>query len=184
MFHEFLISKDPSFSPTADSTTKDHITNTNTMSLPEGYSIRRMLATDHALGVLTTLGALTTVGDISAAEFSAVVSKWDAITLSNGKPAYNPRVILNEKNEVVATGMILIEEKLVHQCGFVGHIEDIAVRVDQQGKSLGKTLIKHLIEVGKEAGCYKIILDCDPKNVGFYEKCGLSKAGVEMQIRF
>ena len=30
---------------------------------------------------------------------------------------------------------------------------------------------------------YKIILDCDEKNVKFYEKCGFNNAGVEMQIR-
>ncbi|ODQ56854.1 hypothetical protein WICANDRAFT_81682 [Wickerhamomyces anomalus NRRL Y-366-8] len=153
-------------------------------SLPEGYSIRRLKATDFARGVLNTLTALTTVGDVSQLQFENVVAKWDALTLMNGSYIYNPVVIINEKDEVVATGMLFIEEKLIHNAGTVGHIEDIAVRKDQQGKSLGKLLIKKLLEIGDKAGVYKIILDCDPKNVGFYEKCGLNEAGVEMQIRF
>lgn len=154
------------------------------MSLPEGYSIRRLETSDFSRGVLNTLTALTTVGDVSQLQFENIVTKWDSLTLLNGRKIYNPIVIINDKDEVVATGMIFIEEKLIHNGATVGHIEDIAVRKDQQGKSIGKHLIEKLVNIGKEAGVYKIILDCDPKNVGFYNKCGFSDAGVEMQLRF
>lgn len=154
------------------------------MSLPEGYTIRRLEVSDFSRGVLNTLTALTTVGDVSQLQFENIVTKWDALTLLNGSKIYNPIVIINDQDEVVATGMLFIEEKLIHNGGTIGHIEDIAVRKDQQGKSLGKILIQKLVHVGKDSGVYKIILDCDPKNVGFYEKCGFSEAGVEMQLRF
>lgn len=153
------------------------------MSLPENYSIRRMVSSDYDRGVLTTLEALTVVGTISKYQFQALVNKWESLELNNGKFMYNPTVIVDGDDTVVATGMILIEEKLIHQCGLVGHIEDIAVRKDQQGKQLGKILINHLTQIGRDAGCYKIILDCDPKNVGFYEKCGYKNNGLEMEIR-
>ena len=29
------------------------------------------------------------------------------------------------------------------------------------------------MQKGREAGCYKIILDCDKGNTGFYDKCGM-----------
>lgn len=154
------------------------------MSLPEGYTIRRIQESDYERGVLQTLTALTTVGEISKLQFENIVSKWDALTLINGSKIYNPVVIVNDQDQVVATGMIFLEEKLIHQGGFVGHIEDIAVREDQQGKHLGKILINELTKIGEKAGAYKIILDCDPKNVGFYNKCGFSEAGVEMTLRF
>lgn len=32
----------------------------------------------------------------------------------------------------------------------------------------------------KEAGCYKVILDCAENNVAFYEKCGLTRKEVQM----
>jgi glucosamine-phosphate N-acetyltransferase len=112
-----------------------------------------------------------------------MINKWEALELNNGSLMYNPVVVLNDTEEVVATGMILLEEKLIHECGIVGHIEDIAVRHDQQGKQLGKILIQHLTEIGEKGGCYKVILDCDVKNKGFYEKCGYKEAGLEMQVR-
>ena len=41
-------------------------------------------------------------------------------------------------------------------------------------------IIQELMEVGKAAGCYKVILDCSEKNVGFYEKCGFQRKEVLM----
>lgn len=142
-----------------------------------------MSADDYEHGVLNVLTALTVVGDISRTHFSALISKWNTLKARADQLMYNPVVITNGAGDVVATGMLLVEEKLIHECGLVGHIEDIAVREDQQGKQLGKILIDHLSMLGKTAGCYKVILDCDEKNVGFYEKCGYKRAGVEMQMR-
>ena len=64
--------------------------------------------------------------------------------------------------------------------GLVGHIEDIAVAKNQQGKKLGLRIIQALDHVAKEVGCYKSILDCSEANEGFYVKCGFKRAGLEM----
>lgn len=160
-------------------------------SLPSGYSIRRIELKDYK-DVVETLNVLTTVGDISQSEFASIVEYWNTVTISplfgDGKDQniykYNPYVITDGTDRVVATGNVIIERKVIHRGGLVGHIEDIAVAKDQQGKKLGLILIQQLSEVAKEAGCYKVILDCDEKNVGFYEKCGYKRAGVEMDLRF
>ena len=62
----------------------------------------------------------------------------------------------------------------------VGHIEDIAVAKDQQGKKLGLKIIQALDFVAEKVGCYKSILDCSEANEGFYVKCGFRRAGLEM----
>ncbi len=45
----------------------------------------------------------------------------------------------------------------IHQLGRVGHIEDIAVAKDQQGKKLGLHIILALDHIGEQLGCYKVI---------------------------
>lgn len=68
----------------------------------------------------------------------------------------------------------------IHHLGLVGHIEDIAVAKDQQGKKLGLRIIQALDYVAEHVGCYKTILDCSEANEGFYVKCGFKRAGLEM----
>ena len=68
----------------------------------------------------------------------------------------------------------------IHGLGKAGHIEDIAVAKDQQGKKLGLRLIQALDYVAASVGCYKTILDCSEANEGFYVKCGFRRAGLEM----
>lgn len=49
----------------------------------------------------------------------------------------------------------------IHKCGRVGHIEDIAVAKDQQGKKLGLYIIQALDFIGEKVGCYKVC-PCSP----------------------
>jgi GNAT superfamily N-acetyltransferase len=44
----------------------------------------------------------------------------------------------------------------IHSLGMVGHIEDIAVAKDQQGKKLGLRIIQALDYVAEQVGCYKV----------------------------
>lgn len=67
------------------------------------------------------------------------------------------------QDKIVAAGTIFIERKFVHHNGLVGHIEDIAVDSNQQGKKLGLRIIQALKYIGAKAGCYKVILDCSAK---------------------
>lgn len=148
------------------------------MPLPEGYTVRNPEAADHSEYV-EVLKALTTVGDVTPAQFATLVEAW-----AKHPDIYVPQVIVDADNKVVATGMLVVEQKLIHGCGKVGHIEDIAVAPSQQGKRLGNHLIGHLSELGRAAGCYKVILDCSHANKGFYEKCGYADLGVYMARRY
>lgn len=148
------------------------------MSLPEGYTFRKVQVSDYSHYV-ETLRVLTTVGDVSESQFVELVVFW-----TKHPEIYHPGVISDTNNEVVATGMLVVEQKLIHECGKVGHIEDIAVTENQQGKKLGNALIGRLTDIAHKEGCYKVILDCSPENAGFYEKCGYSNAGIQMTKRY
>ncbi|KAG9729416.1 hypothetical protein KCU73_g12122, partial [Aureobasidium melanogenum] len=93
---------------------------------------------------------------------------------------YHILVILNGEKKIVGTGALIVEKKFIHSLGQVGHIEDIAVAKDQQGKKLGLRIIQALDHVAEKVGCYKTILDCSEANEGFYVKCGFKRAGLEM----
>jgi GNAT superfamily N-acetyltransferase len=56
----------------------------------------------------------------------------------------------------VGTGALIVERKFIHNLGLVGHIEDIAVAKDQQGKKLGLRIIQALDFVAEKVGCYKV----------------------------
>lgn len=72
----------------------------------------------------------------------------------------------------------------IHNRGLVGHVEEIAVAKEHQGKGLGLTMIQTLDAVGRNVGCYKNILNCGAKNEPFYVKCGYHNSGTEMSRYF
>ena len=64
--------------------------------------------------------------------------------------------IIDASQHIVGTGALLVERKFIHNLGLVGHIEDIAVAKDQQGKKLGLRIIQALDYVAENVGCYKV----------------------------
>lgn len=148
-------------------------------ALPTGYRVRPIMASDYNRGVLQVLEVLTTVGHISQQQFESMFAYW-----LKHNDTYFTIVILNERDRVVGVGSVVVERKLIHECGLVGHIEDIAVARSEQGKKLGLRVIHALTDIGRAQGAYKIILDCSEHNVPFYEKCGYTRSGTQMSIKF
>ncbi|EEU47623.1 uncharacterized protein NECHADRAFT_35450 [Fusarium vanettenii 77-13-4] len=146
-------------------------------ALPDGYTLRALRKSDFDSGFLDCLRVLTTVGEISEADFAkqyddmAVAGSYYIIIIEDTTRAERP---------VVGTGALIVERKFIHNLGAVGHIEDIAVAKDQQGKKLGLRIIQALDYVAEQVGCYKSILDCSEANEGFYVKCGFRRAGLQM----
>ena len=89
-------------------------------------------------------------------------------------------IVLEKNNRIVASGTILIEEKIIHGINRVAHIEDVVVDSSQRKKGVGKSLINFLINIAEKENCYKVILNCKASNIGFYEKCSLVNTGIEM----
>ncbi|KAJ5699063.1 Glucosamine 6-phosphate N-acetyltransferase [Penicillium macrosclerotiorum] len=143
--------------------------------LPTDYTIRPLRRSDYKRGYLDVLRVLTTVGEISEAQWN---KRYDWIASRNDE--YYMLVVCDGADQVVGTGSLIVERKFIHALGMVGHIEDIAVEKNQQGKKLGLRIIQALDYVAAQVGCYKSILDCSEANEGFYVKCGFKRAGLEM----
>ncbi|KAJ9160878.1 Acetyltransferase [Coniochaeta hoffmannii] len=144
-------------------------------ALPQGYKIRSLRRTDFDTGFLDCLRVLTTVGEITEQQWQ---DQYDWFMKRDG--SYYILVVEDDKAKVVGCGSLIVERKFIHNLGVVGHIEDIAVAKDQQGKKLGLRIIQALDYIAAKVGCYKSILDCSEANEGFYVKCGFRRAGLEM----
>ncbi len=83
---------------------------------------------------------------------------------------------------IVGSATLLIESKFIHDGGLVGHIEDVVVDKEHQGQKIGEKIMNYLVEIAKNRGCYKTILDCTDEIKAFYEKLGFKQVGNEMRL--
>jgi len=86
--------------------------------------------------------------------------------------------------QIIGSGTIIFEPKLIRGGAYVGHIEDIVVDEKYRSMGIAKKIIENLIELAEEKGCYKVILDCQKELCGFYEKSGFENHGVQMSKYF
>jgi glucosamine-phosphate N-acetyltransferase len=84
-------------------------------------------------------------------------------------------------DRVAGTASLFIEPKFIHNGGSVGHIEDVAVHVAYQHHGVGASLVKYLLDVCREMGCYKVILDCEDHVIPFYEHLGFRRWEIAMR---
>ena len=80
-----------------------------------------------------------------------------------------------DNKKIVGSTTLLIEQKFIHDGGLVGHIEDVVVRKDYEGKGIGIKLVTSMLERAKEKNCYKTILDCTDDVKQFYERIGFKR---------
>lgn len=91
-------------------------------------------------------------------------------------------MVIKYEDQIVGTGSVLIENKLIHDMGRAGHIEDVVVDETFRGLGLAKMLMQRLIGYAKEHGCYKIILDASDLVMPFYEKLGFKRHANNMRL--
>ena len=128
------------------------------------------------------LNLLSQLTDINNSEGSPISPEEYNKFFSNLEPNTHIYVLENEEDKLVAMGTLVIESKLIHGGSKVAHIEDVVVDKNQRGKGYGKIMIDYLIKKGEKFNCYKIILNCNEKNIGFYEKAGFQQKNVEMSL--
>ena len=138
--------------------------------------IRPLATSDHSRGHLAVLSVLTVVTDPGAAAWEAQFHRQRAAS----DTYYSLVIVDKDTDKIVGAGTVFIERKFLRGLGAVGHIEDIAVAADQQGKKLGLRIINALTLISESHGAYKTILNCSDSNVPFYEKCGYARKENEM----
>jgi glucosamine-phosphate N-acetyltransferase len=79
----------------------------------------------------------------------------------------------NYGRKVIASCTLLVEPKLIGNADRVGHIEDVAVLKEFQGRGIGIRLVEFVTRYGfEQMKCAKIELDCSISTMPFYEKLG------------
>jgi glucosamine-phosphate N-acetyltransferase len=90
--------------------------------------------------------------------------------------------LLNDK--IIACITLIIEQKIIHNGGKVGHIEDFVILEDYRKQGLGKQLLDYVKILCIQNKCYKMILDCDQCLENYYIKKGFTKKGSYMGLYF
>ncbi|MDE1863132.1 MAG: GNAT family N-acetyltransferase [Thaumarchaeota archaeon] len=137
--------------------------------------VRKIQKKDLANGFLETLDSLRRASDLSPRKASSI---FDKISSDKSEAIYVAVV----DSKIVGAASIIVEQKFIHNGGKAGHIEDVAVAKEFQGKGIGKKVVLALIEHAQKSGCYKTILDCSDDLVPFYEKLGFKKYSNAMRF--
>lgn len=134
---------------------------------------RRLEKKDYDKNYLELLKQLTVVGDISKEKYEATFDKIGAEVW-----------VVEFEGKIIASVSLLLEQKVIHECGIVGHLEDVVVDRDYRKYGMGKFIIERIIKIARERGCYKLIGDCKSELLGFYEKNGFESKCVQISIYF
>ncbi len=137
--------------------------------------IRELEKKDLWNGFLTSLDSLKEASSIDKEKADAIFEK------INSSPDHIIAVAEID-GKIVGATTLLIESKFIHNGGLVGHIEDVVVDKNHQGQKIGEKIMKFLIEISKDRGCYKTILDCTDEVKPFYEKLGFKQVASELRL--
>ena len=89
-------------------------------------------------------------------------------------------LVVYDNKRIIGAGTIFKLDKLHNKP--VAQIEDVIITEEYRKYGLGKRLIEKLVEIGlQKFKCYKVVLNCLDKNIGFYEKCDFFIAGQQMR---
>ena len=127
--------------------------------------IRELKKEDLWNGFLTSLDSLREASNIKKEKAEEIFEKINA-------NEDHIIAVAEIEGKIVGSTTLLIESKFIHEGGIVGHIEDVVVNKNFQGRKIGEKIVNYLLEYAKNRGCYKTILDCTDDVKPFYEKMG------------
>ena len=136
--------------------------------------IRDIVESDIDNGFLESLDSLRNASDLNKDTAKEILKKIIG----------NPDQIIHVAEvdgKVVGSTTLLIEQKFIHKGGKVGHIEDVVVSKEFEGRGIGIKLVTSLLEVAKAKNCYKTILDCKDELIPFYERIGFKQESNQMR---
>lgn len=130
---------------------------------------------------LLLLSELTSVTDLERniyLEYVKNISQMGSIIVAYIE---NPETV---SFDIIASGTIIIEPKLIRSGKCVGHIEDIVVKNKYRGQSISNDILEVLKNIARVKDCYKVILDCSEEVKKVYKKSNFSESGIQMALYF
>ena len=139
---------------------------------PQGFRARMLEEQDFEKGYLDLMSHLAEVEALQFSKFREILELMDNYYI----------VVLEDLStlQVVASGTLFIEQKLIREGKKVGHIDDVVVSQSYQKLGLAQHILGVLKEIALSKDCYKVILECEEEVSGLFEKCGFQKKGLCM----
>lgn len=137
--------------------------------------IRKIQKKDLFNGFLQSLDVLRKASDLNPKKVEKIFNK---ISENPNQVIY----VAIKDSKVIGATTIIIEQKFIHGGGKVGHIEDVVVAKEFQGKGIGQKIVKSMLKYAQDQGCYKTILDCTDELIPFYERIGFKKYSNSMRF--
>jgi len=129
---------------------------------------------------LNLLSNLTNTIDMESSTFFDTIQNIN----KNGKIIICVKNYSTDNFQIVASGTIIIEPKIIRGGKNVGHIEDVVVDPEMRGKGISQKILEILKYVAKNNNCYKVILDCSEEVKKVYMKSGFIIKGIQMAEYF
>lgn len=123
---------------------------------------------DYISNIFKIYNELTDAKEISYISFKNIVTQF---------PKKHEIYVYKYNNKAIGLITLIIESKLIHSGGRVGHIEDLAVDKEYRNISIGKTLIEYCIDISRANACYKVILNCNDDLEKYYIKNNFVNTG-------
>ena len=136
--------------------------------------IRDIVESDIDIGFLESLDSLRNASNLDKDTAKNILKK----IIENPDHVIH---VAEVDGKIVGSTTLLIEQKFIHEGGKVGHIEDVVVSKEYEGRSIGIKLITSLLEIANEKNCYKTILDCKDELIPFYERIGFKQESNQMR---
>ena len=138
--------------------------------MEKDFMIREVCRGDFESGLIEVLSELTAVGNSSRESWLSFFSYVSA-------NPYHKIWVVETEGRIVGTLTCLIEPKVIHDFGYVAHVEDVVVAKPFRGKRLVKKMLDQAVLFAREHKAYKVILDCKPGLVPMYKKYGFELVG-------
>ena len=136
--------------------------------------IRDIVESDIDIGFLESLDSLRNASNLDKDTAKNILKK----IIENPDHVIH---VAEVDGKIVGSTTLLIEQKFIHEGGKVGHIEDVVVSKEYEGRGIGIKLITSLLEIANEKNCYKTILDCKDELIPFYERIGFKQESNQMR---
>ena len=136
--------------------------------------IRDIVESDIDIGFLESLDSLRNTSNLDNNTAKEILKK----IIENSNHIIH---VAEVDGKIVGSTTLLIEQKFIHEGGKVGHIEDVVVSKEFEGRGIGLKLVTSLLEVANAKNCYKTILDCKDELIPFYERIGFKQESNQMR---
>jgi GNAT superfamily N-acetyltransferase len=83
----------------------------------------------------------------------------------------------DEEGGLIGTLALIVVANLSHRGKPWAIIENVVVDEEQRGKGVGAQLVRHAVELAREAGCYKVALASNKQRAEahrFYQRLGFT----------